>query len=189
MFRLLGFLIGSVSSIVIILLIVGMPDFHPADKEIDQQRYDAAIEKLRAKQNEFESVAGRLSNDVARVAEAVEDRFVQLTDDVPLSTGNVMPLMDETRISSPADEEPAVPGYSAGKDSELLWFSFWNPFHSEIAANGFVSQLEKVTGIDYRVVKVKIGVYEVAFAYNDDVEKHARLSQISAATGLDLPES
>ena len=43
--------------------------------------------------------------------------------------------------------------------------------------------------MDYRVVKIKPGVYEVAFAYNDDVERHAKLAQISAATGLDLPDS
>lgn len=73
MFRLLGFLIGSISSIVIILLLVGMPEFHLSDAETDQQRFDAAIDKLRAKQAEFEDVTGKLSEDVARVAEAVED--------------------------------------------------------------------------------------------------------------------
>jgi hypothetical protein len=71
----------------------------------------------------------------------------------------------------------------------LQWYSFWNPFRSEIAARGFVTQLEKVTGLDYRVVKVKTGVYEVAFAYDNDVERRTKLSQISAATGLDLPDS
>jgi len=49
--------------------------------------------------------------------------------------------------------------------------------------------LQRVTGLDYRVVKVKPGVYEVAFAYEDDGEITANLSQISAATGLELPES
>jgi len=59
----------------------------------------------------------------------------------------------------------------------------------EVAANGFVDQLQRVTGLDYRVVKVKPGVYEVAFAYEDDQEITANLTQISAATGLQLPES
>jgi len=72
---------------------------------------------------------------------------------------------------------------------ELQWYSFWNPFRSEIAASGFVAQLERVTGMDYRVVKIRPGVYEVAFAYDDDAERHAKLAQISAATGLDLPDS
>ena len=53
---------------------------------------------------------------------------------------------------------------------------------------GFVEQLQKVTGLDYRVVKIKTGVYEVAFAYSDDNEITDNLSQITAATGLQLPE-
>ena len=48
--------------------------------------------------------------------------------------------------------------------SDENWYAFWSPFRSELAANGFVSKLQESTGIDYRVVKVKTGVYEVAFA-------------------------
>ena len=70
----------------------------------------------------------------------------------------------------------------------LQWYAFWSPFRSEIAANGFVEQLQRVTGLDYRVVKIKPGVYEVAFAYADDADIPLNLSQISAATGLDMPE-
>jgi hypothetical protein len=39
-----------------------------------------------------------------------------------------------------------------------------------------------------RLRQIKPGVYEVAFAYEDDQEITANLSQISAATGLQLPE-
>ncbi len=49
MFRILGFLIGSATSIAIILLVMGVPEFHARDAVIDQQRYDAAVEKLMAK--------------------------------------------------------------------------------------------------------------------------------------------
>ena len=42
------------------------------------------------------------------------------------------------------------------------------------------------TGLDYRVVKLKPGVYEVAFAYSDDADVETKLAQISTATGLDL---
>ena len=69
------------------------------------------------------------------------------------------------------------------------WYAFWSPFRSEIAAAGFVDQLQRVTGLDYRVVKIKPGVYEVAFAYRSDDEITVNLSQISAATGLNLSES
>ena len=69
----------------------------------------------------------------------------------------------------------------------LQWYAFWSPFRTEIAANGFVAQLQRVTGLDYRIVKVDTGLYEVAFAYSDDDEIVGNLSQISAATGLELP--
>jgi hypothetical protein len=183
MIRLLGFLIGSATSVFIILLVIGTPTFHLGEDDESQRRYDAAIEMLRAKQEELESVAGRLEEDVSRVAASVE-------------TGQEDPVAGEM---APAEVPTASPDTSADVASppiealmpvaEPHWYSFWNPFRSEIAASGFVSQLERVTGIDYRIVKVETGVYEVAFAYLDDTERRDKLSRISAATGLDLPDS
>jgi hypothetical protein len=74
-------------------------------------------------------------------------------------------------------------------EKDLKWHAFWNPFRSRIAAEGFVGQLEKVTGLDYRVIKIKAGVYEVAFGYEDDAEREDKMSLIASATGLDLPQS
>ena len=186
MFRLIGFLIGSLTSIIIILLIVGMPNFHLDDQRDDQQRFDEAIGILKEKQREFESVTGRLSEDVARVAETVEQELEPATAAVaatppPETATTDLPANPEAMPDILPNEEPGA--------GETLWYSFWNPFRSEIAASGFVSQLERVTGIDYRVVKVKTGVYEVAFAYQDDEERRTKLSTIAAATGLELPES
>lgn len=184
MFRLLGFLIGSLTSIFIILLIIGMPTLHLDDEQENQRRYDAAIEKLRMKQQEIDSVTGRLTDDVARVAETFGSGA-----DAAGSTGGEEPVglpaengATNAGTTPPPAEPPPAP-------VEPSWYSFWNPFRSEIAAKGFVAQLERVTGIDYRIVKVKSGVYEVAFAYQDDAERGAKLSQISAATGLELPGS
>ena len=183
MFRLLGFLIGSLTSVLVILLIVGMPKIQLSDAEISQERYDAAIEKLRAKQLEIETVTGRLTEDVARVADSFDDDVQPQVDEVSLPA-SAPPLFAEKAPELPVvfEEAPAI-------QAEPSWYSFWNPFRSEIAANGFVAQLEKVTGLDYRVVKVETGVYEVAFAYNDDAERKAKLSQIALATGLELPDS
>ena len=171
MLRLLGFLLGSLTSILVILLILGVPTLKLDDREAAQQRYDAAIEMLRAKQQEIETVTGQLTEDVARVAETVGG----VADD---AVAIEMP----PAVAAPVAEPPPVM-------DGTHWYSFWNPFRSEIAANGFVAQLERVTGIDYRVVKVRTGVYEVAFAYRDDDERRTKLSQIAAATGLDLPDS
>jgi hypothetical protein len=71
----------------------------------------------------------------------------------------------------------------------MRWHSFWSPFGSQIAANGFVSRLEAVTGYDYRVVRIDTDVYEVAFAYTSDDERQQKLAAIASATGLEIPGS
>ena len=60
MFRLLGFLIGSVTAITIILLVLGIPEFNLTDPGNDQQRFDAAVEKLKEKQRKRGPELGRL---------------------------------------------------------------------------------------------------------------------------------
>jgi hypothetical protein len=48
--------------------------------------------------------------------------------------------------------------------------------------------LQKTTGMDYRVVRLKPGVYEVAFAYEAETDIQTSLAAISAATGLEMPD-
>jgi hypothetical protein len=144
MFRLLGFLLGSTVAIATILFILGLPQFHFDDAELDSPITEAAVEDIQVVQRE---------------------------------------------LPPPPEQDAQETTEDAGEETEMRWYSFWSPFRSEIAANGFVSQLEDVTGLDYRIVKVKTGVYEVAFAYIDDTERTNKLEQISAATGLDLTES
>jgi len=190
MFRLLGFLIGSVAAMTIILLVLGVPEFHLTDPAIDQQRFDAAVEKLKEKQQEVAHIAEDIVDDVAASVDDMQDNIETVAKKSLPET--VALLVEESPLPREAVDGLPAPAladdYPAIQD-ELQWYSFWNPFRSEIAARGFVTQLEKVTGLDYRVVKVKTGVYEVAFAYDNDVERRTKLSQISAATGLDLPDS
>ncbi|MEL6950233.1 MAG: hypothetical protein AAGM16_08970 [Pseudomonadota bacterium] len=72
---------------------------------------------------------------------------------------------------------------------DLQWHAFWSPFRSRIAANGFISRLESVTGFDYRVVQIDSGVYEVAVGYASDDERRNKLAAIAEATGLEMPDS
>ena len=69
------------------------------------------------------------------------------------------------------------------------WHSFWTPFRTRIAAEGFVGRLENVTGLDYRIVGAGKSGYVVEFSYGDDTELDNKLERISAATGLDLSRS
>lgn len=104
---------------------------------------------------------------------------VQVPVTMPVPAPAPAPVQEPER--EVAHVEPAA--------TESHWHSFWSPFGSQIAANGFVSRLEAVTGYDFRVVKVETGVYEVAFAYVDEAERLDKISVIASATGLELPES
>ena len=196
MFRLFGFLIGSAASVAAILLVTGVPNFHLEDPVIDQRRFDEAVEKLMARNLEVNQAVQEPGNDVAQPAEtthediaATDNQEVSQTEDTAPEEELVAANTYEDIVPPRTDFGFDTPGPDAIALTELQWYSFWNPFRSQIAASGFVSRLEKVTGLDYRVVKVKTGVYEVAFAYGDDDERRTKLSQISAATGLDLPDS
>lgn len=181
MFRLLGFLVGSITALTIILVVLGIPEFQLADRSLDQQRFDAAVKMLKEKQQQIADVTEDVVEDVTETVDEIQDNIANAAQELPTVAETET---DQIPANAPdvADEIPFMP-------DDMQWYSFWNPFRSEIAAIGFVTQLEKVTGLDYRVVKVKTGVYEVAFAYNDDDERRTKLSQISAATGLDLPDS
>jgi len=176
MFRILGFILGSAVSVAAIFVVLGVPEITLPSAEADQARFDAALQKIREKQ-------------------AAVEEFVDTTEDVDLPTETAMEsVAPEAPAPISADlveEVPAEPmtGPQDFYNPEQHWHEFWNPFRSEIAARGFVSQLEKVTGLDYRVMKVEAGVYQVGFAYFNDDERRNKISQISAATGLDLPQT
>lgn len=94
-------------------------------------------------------------------------------------------LRDYTEAPTSALAEPTDPAVAGGN---ARWYAVWNPFRSEIAADGFATRLTAVTGIDYRVTKLKPGAYQVAFAYADDSERATKIAQIETATGLELQE-
>lgn len=190
MFRLLGFLIGSAISIAVILLVTGLPEFHSQSSEIDQKRFDEAVEKLMARKVDAERM-GQLAHTVAVDTDAVEQQsdFEVPQDHAGPDSDRVGLQQEEQSTQVPADQAVAAESEVPVSVESPQWYSFWNPFRSQVAATGFVSRLEEVTGLDYRVVKVKSGVYEVAFPYFDDDERRTKLAVISDATGLELPDS
>lgn len=171
---------GSAIAVTAIVLLVGMPEFHFADEPVDDARYDEAIRKLKEKQ---------------QAADSPDSQAVIVAESAPAGPPVQEPPAGAAGSSASADitasvADAAVPDLPAAESAtiagELDWQAFWNPFRTEIAAQGFVRQLEKVTGLDYRIVKTGHGVYEVAFAYGTEEERTEHLSQIAAATGLDL---
>ncbi len=168
MMRLLGVLVGSALAVAALVVFVGIPEF-TTESSISEPTVITL--PMRAGAQDPEPVIVE-----APAAAAIDPPAEPVPDEVPA----------DTLAEAPAEIPAEIP--TTGPAVTLHWYAFWSPFRSEVAANGFVDQLQRVTGLDYRVVKVKPGVYEVAFAYEDDQEITANLSQISAATGLQLPE-
>lgn len=123
------------------------------------------------------------SPDIAQVPEPTPEPIQSMIPKQPAAEQPAVTTSQPTPPATPVEVEQAVAPLA------LQWHSFWSPFGSQIAATGFVSRLETLTGFDYRIVKVRTGVYDVAFAYTDESERLDKLSMIASAAGLDLPES
>jgi len=198
MIRILGFLVGSAASIGMMLLILGVPDIDLSRPLGDNAATASVAQTVEAVTADLEAVAtetfeavSELVDDLPTAEPPAAEQVASNNEDSDFPSEEL--ISDISQITSfppePGSTTATASAIDEAPENDLRWHSFWNPFRSEIAANGFVGQLEKVTGLDYRVVKIKTGVYEVTFAYENDTERRTKLSQIASATGLDLPES
>lgn len=185
MIRLIGILTGSALAIAFLLLLLGVPRLAETRVEVDSVAQVPEIVPVT------ETVAVAEPEPQADVpGEIVSIPEPEVTPD---SEATPEP---EAVVAIPAIAEPhATPQVApltpdvaerVTESAEQNWYAFWSPFRSEIAADGFVSELQRTTGLDYRVVKLQPGIYEVAFAYTDDADIREKLTRISAATGLDM---
>jgi hypothetical protein len=167
MVRIIGILCGSALAISSLIIALGVPEFLPDPVKMPEIVAEIPVEKF------LETVIEVPTDVPLEMAD-------ELVADVP-SVTQVGPLTEESPATIIETPTPPMP-------PEEHWYAFWSPFRSELAANGFVSQLQRSTGMDYRVVQLKPGAYEVAFAYEVDADIASHLATISAATGLDMPD-
>ncbi len=181
MIRLMGILTGSAIAVAILIIALGVPRFsntpepvQPNPERVVEHEAAATPEPLDDQEPQVMGPEPQpaVETPVAETQTAETPLFQprEEPDDTPPSVPDVPP--------SPVEEAPA--------EIPENWYAFWSPFRSEIAADGFVTELQRTTGLDYRVVKLKPGVYEVAFAYSDEHDIQDKLTRISTATGLDL---
>ena len=208
MLRLIGILTGSAIAIAVLIIALGVPEFSKQPKEAAGGGLPATATEdpvgggLPATATE-DPVGGGLPATATEdpvggglPATATEDPvgggLPATATEAPVGGGLPATMQTEALIEDifaeqPVYEEPLAPlELPEAAPAPDNWYAFWSPFRSELAANGFVSQLQETTGIDYRVVKVKTGVYEVAFSYSDDADIQDKLARISNATGLDM---
>lgn len=171
MVRIIGILCGSALAISFLILALGVPDFLPKTQIPAELFVEPILETMPEPVPESESEA---------MSELEVEALIEAVLEGPPDTA-IGPVPKEN------PDEPLTEELLAQASTEH-WFAFWSPFRSELAANGFVSQLQKTTGMDYRVVRLKPGVFEVAFAYEGESDIETKLAAISAATGLEMPD-
>ena len=165
MFRIVGFIVGCGASAGLLLLLMGTPNFHLGDEQADPSRYDRAIDKLKEKRwlesADAPAESGAQAPSPANAAEQVPDREPadDLADEVAPATVAADPATkaEQSAAASQAQPPVVIPDAAPSQPLEPEWHAFWNPFRSEVAATGFVRRLENVTGLDYRIAKVKAG--------------------------------
>jgi hypothetical protein len=174
MFRLIGILAGSAIAIALLIVVLGLPALTPPEQEAIAEPVElpAVFEAEVVQEVALEPVIEPISEPGPEPTPEPEPAAISMTQE---TDPDLEALVDEV--------------FSEREPVEENWYAFWSPFRSEIAANGFVARLQEKTGIDYRVVKVKTGVYEVAFAYTDDADIVSKLDRITTATGLDVSGS
>lgn len=192
MIRLLGAITGSALALATLLVVIGIPQFKAEPSTIDRNVVTlpletSPVEDVQTAMSKAEQVPGdspplEAPSDAPEPEPAATETVAEIADDAIIEDETDATESDNAAMIA-AHLPPAIT-----PDDAQNWYAFWSPFRSEIAAAGFVAQLQRVTGLDYKVVKVKPGVYEVAFAYSDDTDISNNLSQITAATGLQMPD-
>ena len=163
MVRIVGILCGSAISVSFLIMALGIPEFAPEPDPVIES------EQIPESPTTIESAVEVIAEPAI---EAIREPVIDAVVDAVVEPVAEMAVENQAPPRAPAEH----------------WYAFWSPFRSELAANGFVSQLQRTTGMDYRVVRLKPGVYEVAFAYEGENDIETKLAAISAATGLEMPD-
>ena len=184
MIRLIGILTGSALAVTAMLVAFGVPELtRTTDAPVATSPTEAARPDVEPTVVEELIVETTPRPDPAQPAEPIDETEREI---IPLVTDIDVPIAPEVpaeKLAEPVMASAPEPAATMPPDN---WYAFWSPFRSELAADGFISELQRTTGLDYRVVKLKPGVYEVAFAYTDPTDRQDKLERISAATGLDM---
>ncbi len=180
MIRLIGILTGSALGIGLLILVLGLPDLAPRAGETTDETVIEAVNRPAPPVEPAEADAPPMEEAVPQPPEEIAQQ-----EEPAVASEVAAPLIEVPAEAASPDPAP-VEELPAAMPAAQNWYAFWSPFRSRIAADGFIAELQRTTGLDYRVVKLKPGIYEVAFAYTDDADIRDKLDRISAATGMDM---
>ncbi|MDH3451643.1 MAG: hypothetical protein OEN20_04430 [Gammaproteobacteria bacterium] len=183
MIRLIGILTGSALAVAAIVITLGLPQLTTTE-DVPAQAPPVAVSDTPMAVVAEPAAAGDAALPAATVAEDVTEAVTEVVTEVVTEAVTEAATEAVTATEAEVTADPVVPTPAASPSQN--WYAFWSPFRSELAADGFIAELQRTTGLDYRVVKLKPGVYEVAFAYSDPPDRDTKLDRIAAATGLDM---
>jgi len=183
MMRTIGFLSGVCLTIAAFLLVLHLHESQPPETVAETPSPPPPEERSRlvaaiAEQVDIEPPA----NESAQAAPAPQ--AIGTADSETPDGGNA----SAPQPAQQPDIQAAVPVTASDwEDSgESGSFLFWSPFRSVWAAEGFARRLTSATQVPVEVVDAGPGEYRVAFSYQDDSERLARINRIETITGLKL---
>ncbi len=216
MFRLIGFLVGVVITVVVLAAVVDAPTRKRAvalATDLTTTIFNA-VDRLRTKGDvggdgadvETAAVPTRTHADTHDAASVEETPAFAADEDQSTSTPNNAPAASEaTPAPAVGPVAPSAPSQERQKDplfassavsptssdstvAELNWEPVWRAFRSEISAKGFAGHLERLTGQEYRIRRTSPWAYQVELPYSDEAQRNALLHEIQTKTGLKLME-
>lgn len=184
MMRITGFVAGVGLTIAAFLLVLDTGKSEPP----------AAVAQASGK-----TTAEELSGVVTAIAEQVDVPPAQIESDQTVTPQpesataegeaqsgviEVSGFEQALRLETQAKAETG--GSDRADSSDAGSYLFWSPFRSAWAAQGFAGRLTLATQVAVEVVNAGPGKYRVAFSYQDETERQARIDRIETITGLKL---
>ena len=164
MFRMIGFLVGVVFTLVFLTAMVD----RPTRDRVRMLAAELSGPVLDAIDGVFPETSGPTDLELTVLELPVPPRATAaasaVDDDVPMEEPLPPPVFQDT----------------------IVWHPIWTALHSELSARGFASRLEHLTGREYRVSRSSPWSYQVEVACTDEEQRDALMKEIQERTGLAL---
>jgi hypothetical protein len=183
MTRIIGFLAGVCLTVAAFLLVVHPRDSRPPETAAETPSPSPPEAPSRVVAAIADQVNTEFPVNESAQAEPAPQALATADTQTPEGDNDSVP-----EPSSQPDVQAASPLTAPDhEDSDVSGsFLFWSPFRSVWAAEGFARRLTSATRVPVEVVDTGPGKYRVAFRYQDDAERLARINRIETITGLKL---
>lgn len=134
------------------------------------------------------SEASTASVTQAIVVEAEQKSGIPVPQDTVFATADAQPQngFEASGMGQWSIDQVATDDANRQNSSDTNTFQFWSPFRSAWAAQGFAERLTSATQVPVEVFNTGPGKYRVAFSYQDETDRLARIERIETITGLKL---